>query len=645
MKELEDGWPERVLSMQRNWIGKSRGARVRFDVAQMDDLAHRSLYHPHRYDLWRLGSRVVGGTSAALRLVDGVRGQSGMEAQIKAMRQKSTRAEDVATAEKEGFFTGRFAVNPFSGESLPIWIANFVLAEYGTGALMAVPAHDERDYEFAEKYNLPVKIVVQPKDGPPLRLDRMNEPFTEYGKLVDSGSYTGLTSEQAQEKMAADAKAGGFGEAQTTYRLKDWGISRQRYWGTPIPVVYCDKDGIVPVPDDQLPVKLPLDIKLTGEGQSPLALSPEFVNTTCPKCGGPARRETDTMDTFMDSSWYFYRYTDPHNDKAPFDKEKVRYWFQIDQYVGGITHAILHLLYSRFFCKVMRDLGLVNHDEPIKRLFTQGMVQKGGVAMSKSRGNVVGAIEMADKYGCDTGRMYTLFAAPPEKDLEWSEQGIEGSARFLKKLYRLVDQHAARLKSVEVDLVSSKKCSGPDQLHVPALGQGRAHAVGARRGLVEQRAGRGLLAHGLRVADDREHDRARVAEHGRVRVRARGLRERAQVRRRRRHQRRVLGDQPGTVARVERLRARPPRIGAQRDRALPGATDVRAEQRGRKRADRAIESSGLTRGVRAEVDEWHTASMGAKSPSVERAASGAHGRARLRTRSSGNTRARPEGEK
>jgi leucyl-tRNA synthetase len=454
MKELEDGWPERVLSMQRNWIGKSRGARVRFNVAQIEDLAIEVF--TTRIDTIYGATALVlsAGHPAALRLVDGVRGQSGMEAQIKAMRQKSTRAEDVATAEKEGFFTGRFAVNPFSGESLPIWIANFVLADYGTGALMCVPAHDERDYEFAEKYNLPVKIVVQPKDGPPVRLDRMNEPFTEYGKLVDSGPYTGLTSEQAQEKMAADAKAAGFGEAQTTYRLKDWGISRQRYWGTPIPVVYCEKDGIVPVPDDQLPVKLPLDIKLTGEGESPLALSPEFVNTTCPKCGGPARRETDTMDTFMDSSWYFYRYTDPHNDKEPFDKEKVRYWFQIDQYVGGITHAILHLLYSRFFCKVMRDLGLVNHDEPIKRLFTQGMVQKGGVAMSKSRGNVVGAIEMAEKYGCDTGRMYTLFAAPPEKDLEWDEQGIEGSARFLKKLYRLVDQHAARLKSVEVDLVS-----------------------------------------------------------------------------------------------------------------------------------------------------------------------------------------------
>jgi leucyl-tRNA synthetase len=454
MKELEGGWPERVLTMQRNWIGKSRGARIRFNVAQMDGLSIE-VFTTRIDTIYGATALVLSpGHPEALQLVKGVPGQNGMEAQIAAMRQKSTRAVDVATAEKEGFFTGRFAINPFSGESVPIWIANFVLAEYGSGALMCVPAHDQRDYEFAGKYNLPVKIVVQPQNGAPLRVDRMNEAFTEYGRLVDSGPYTGLTTEQALDKMASDAKAKGFGEAQTTYRLKDWGISRQRYWGTPIPVVYCEKDGIVPVPDDQLPVRLPLDIKLTGEGQSPLALSPEFVNTTCPKCGGPARRETDTMDTFMDSSWYFYRYTDPHNDKVPFDEEKVRYWFQIDQYVGGITHAILHLLYSRFFCKVMRDLGLANHNEPIARLFTQGMVQKGGVAMSKSRGNVVGAIEMAEKYGCDTGRMYTLFAAPPEKDLEWDEQGIEGSARFLKKVYRLVEQHAPRLRAVEVELVS-----------------------------------------------------------------------------------------------------------------------------------------------------------------------------------------------
>jgi leucyl-tRNA synthetase len=377
-----------------------------------------------------------------------------MEARLKVMRGKSMRAADIATAEKEGFFIGRFAVNPFSGAHLPIWVANFVLAEYGTGAVMCVPAHDQRDYEFAEKYHLPVKIVVQPVGAAPLRLDRMSEASTEYGALVDSGVYTGMKSADAMAKMAADAKSKGFGEAQTTFRLKDWGISRQRYWGTPIPVLYCEKDGIVPVPDDQLPVRLPENVTLTGQGQSPLASSPEFVNAKCPKCGGLARRETDTMDTFIDSSWYFYRYTDAHNDRAPFDKEKVRYWFPIDQYVGGITHAILHLLYSRFFCKVMRELGLVNHDEPIARLFTQGMVQKGGVAMSKSRGNVVGAIDMAEKYGCDTGRLYTLFAAPPEKDLEWNEQGIEGASRFLNKVFRLVAKQAERLRAVQVELTS-----------------------------------------------------------------------------------------------------------------------------------------------------------------------------------------------
>jgi leucyl-tRNA synthetase len=249
--------------------------------------------------------------------------------------------------------------------------------------------------------------------------------------------------------MAAFAEQKGFGKAETIYRLRDWGISRQRYWGTPIPVIYCPKDGMVPVPDKDLPVLLPSNPKLTGEGESPLASTPEFVNTTCPKCGGPARRETDTMDTFVDSSWYFYRYCDPHNDKTPYDSAKVAYWFPIDQYIGGITHAILHLLYSRFWCKVMRDLGLVKHDEPIARLFTQGMVQKGGVAMSKSRGNVVGAEEMAQKYGADTGRLYTLFAAPPEKDLEWSEESIEGSWRFLNRVYRLIERHANAVRSVK----------------------------------------------------------------------------------------------------------------------------------------------------------------------------------------------------
>jgi len=452
MKQLEGGWPERVLVMQQNWIGKSRGTRVRFAVSDMTTAP---------IEVFTTRVDTIYGVSAVLlspahpqvpELLAGVPGSSAMEARLKAMQGKSVKAADIATAEKEGFFTGRFALNPFSGERVPIWVANFVLAEYGTGAVMAVPAHDQRDFEFAEKYHLPVKIVIQPIAGPPLRPDRMNEASTEYGRLVDSGPYTGLTSEQAIEKMSADAESKGFGKGETTYRLRDWGISRQRYWGTPIPVVYCQKDGIVGVPDDQLPVRLPENVALTGQGQSPLASDPAFVNATCPKCGGPARRETDTMDTFVDSSWYFYRYTDPRNDNAPYDRGKVRYWFPIDQYVGGITHAILHLLYSRFFCKVMRDLGLVDHGEPIGRLFTQGMVQKGGVAMSKSRGNVVGAIEMADKYGCDTGRMYTLFAAPPEKDLEWSEQGIEGSARFLNRVYRLVEKHAARLPAEAVDL-------------------------------------------------------------------------------------------------------------------------------------------------------------------------------------------------
>jgi len=275
------------------------------------------------------------------------------------------------------------------------------------------------------------------------------EAFTEYGVSVNSGPYSGLETQAAIEKMAAYAEARGFGKKETIYRLRDWGISRQRYWGTPIPVIYCEKDGLVPVPDKDLPVVLPAHPKLTGEGESPLATDPEFVNVNCPKCGGAARRETDTMDTFVDSSWYFYRYCDPKNDKAPYDSARVGYWFPIDQYIGGITHAILHLLYSRFWCKVMRDIGLISHREPAARLFTQGMVLKGGEAMSKSKGNVVGAIDMAEKFGADTGRLYTLFAAPPEKDLEWSEESIEGAWRFLNRVYRLVEKHAGEVTSAQ----------------------------------------------------------------------------------------------------------------------------------------------------------------------------------------------------
>ncbi len=465
LKELEGGWPERVILMQRNWIGKSQGAKVKFAVA---DAAGAE---PIEVFTTRIDT-VYGATAVILapghpllpKLLKGSPVRAEAEAKLAKMRQTSVKTEDLATMEKEGFFTGRYAVNPFSGEKIPIWVGNFVLMEYGTGAIMAVPAHDQRDLEFCRKYGLPVRVVVQRKEveGSKLKVEEgkktpaavhsgqeaVEEAFTEYGVSVNSGPYSGMDSETAIAKMAADAEQKRFGRAETIFRLKDWGISRQRYWGTPIPVVYCEKDGIVPVPDSDLPVILPEKVKLTGEGGSPLAATPEFVNTTCPKCGGPARRETDTMDTFVDSSWYFYRYCDPRNEKTPYDSAKVAYWFPIDQYIGGITHAILHLLYSRFWCKVMRDLGMITHNEPAARLFTQGMVQKGGVAMSKSRGNVVGAEDMAQKYGADTGRLYTLFAAPPEKDLEWSEESIEGSWRFLNRVYRLVERHSLAVKGV-----------------------------------------------------------------------------------------------------------------------------------------------------------------------------------------------------
>jgi leucyl-tRNA synthetase len=455
MAELKGGWPERVLVMQENWIGKSRGARVSFAVAD-SNIAPIEVFTTRIDTIYGVSAVLLSPHHAELtQLIAGLPGSAAMEERLASMRKVNLKAADLATAEKVGLFTGRFALNPFSGERVPIWVANFILAEYGTGAVMCVPAHDQRDFEFAEKYHLPRKVVVQPISGASLRADQMDHAYTEYGRSVNSGPYSGLESAVAVKKMTADAEAKKFGKAETTYRLKDWGISRQRYWGTPIPVVYCKNDGVVGVPEDQLPVRLPDNVVLTGEGRSPLANVPEFLKTTCPKCGGPAERETDTMDTFVDSSWYFYRYTDAHNDRAPYGSANVQYWFPIDQYIGGIEHAILHLIYSRFFAKVMRDLGLIQHGEPVRRLFSQGMVQKGGRAMSKSHGNVVGADEMAQKYGCDTARMYTLFAAPPAKDLEWSEDGIEGCSRFLNKVYRVVDRRAQELKNVDSCLSES----------------------------------------------------------------------------------------------------------------------------------------------------------------------------------------------
>ncbi len=447
--QLEGGWPDRVIAMQRNWIGKSEGARVKFAIVDVPGAEAIEVFTTRIDTIYGATALILSPNHPYVnKLLEGSPARTEAERMLAQMRQTSVKTEDLATAEKVGFFTGRYAKNPFNEKRVPIWVGNFVLMEYGTGAVMAVPAHDERDFEFCRKYGLPVRVVVQPLGGPALHDETLTEPFCDPGVSFNSGSYSGLDSETAISRMIADAEAKGFGKRETTFRLRDWGISRQRYWGTPIPVIYCPKDGLVPVPDKDLPVVLPANPKLTGEGESPLATDPDFVNVKCPKCGGPARRETDTMDTFVDSSWYFYRYCDPHNDKAPFDSKKVGYWFPIDQYIGGITHAILHLLYSRFWCKVMRDLGLISHNEPAARLFTQGMVLKGGVAMSKSRGNVVGAYEMAEKYGADTGRLYTLFAAPPEKDLEWSEESIEGSWRFLNRVYRLVERHAAEVPEI-----------------------------------------------------------------------------------------------------------------------------------------------------------------------------------------------------
>jgi leucyl-tRNA synthetase len=447
LKLLEGSWPDRVIAMQRNWIGKSEGARIKFDVADTRHTGSIEVFTTRIDTIYGATALILAPTHPLLpELLENSPAREEAEKQLARIRTLSVKTEDLAKAEKEGFFTGRYAMNPFSGERLPIWVGNFVLLEYGTGAIMAVPAHDERDFEFCKKYKLPIRTVVAASsDESPASAVGTVAPFIDCGISINSGEFSGLPTEQAKEKMAAFAESKGFGKKEIIFRLKDWGISRQRYWGTPIPVVYCAKDGMVPVPDKDLPVVLPPNPNLTGQGDSPLATTPEFANTTCPKCGGPARRETDTMDTFVDSSWYFYRYCDPHNSNAPYDSAKVKYWFPIDQYIGGITHAILHLLYSRFWCKVMRDLGLIDHDEPIARLFTQGMVLKGGTAMSKSKGNVVGAHEMADNYGADTGRLYTLFAAPPEKDLEWSEESIDGTWRFLNRVYRLVERHAGPL--------------------------------------------------------------------------------------------------------------------------------------------------------------------------------------------------------
>ena len=475
-------WPEKVLTMQRNWIGRSEGARVRFPLE--GDAATQIEVFTTRIDTIYGATFVVLGPEHPLVQVLAGRSKdpAALRQQVQAFRTQDRTARISGELEKQGVDTGVRAINPFTNEAVPVWVANFVLGDYGTGAIMAVPAHDERDFEFATKYSLPIRpvvIPVPPADdiakwaaGAEAEIARARAeaeasgtgaggfgfvrdefwieqpmPFTEYGLTVESGGFSGLPTGEAQTRMIAAAKQRGIGAGTVQYRLKDWGISRQRYWGTPIPMIVCPTDGIVPVPDDQLPVELPRITQFTGRGDSPLASVPEFVNTTCPKCGGPARRETDTMDTFVDSSWYFYRFADPRNQTQAFDPAAVKYWLPVDFYSGGVEHAILHLIYSRFFARVFRDLGMVSHDEPFTQLLTQGMVLKDGNVMSKSKGNVVDPDSMLQKFGADALRLYVMFVAPPEKEVEWSDSGLEGSYRFLARVWRLVDHWAASVRS------------------------------------------------------------------------------------------------------------------------------------------------------------------------------------------------------
>ena len=459
MKELVR-WPERVLTMQQNWIGKSLGTFVDFTVT---DLGKPLRIFTTRVDTIFGCSAVFLAPEHPLveALVANSKEPTRLREEVERIKSSSVRARVEVNMDKLGADTGFTARNPYNGEKVPIWLANFVLMEYGTGAVMAVPAHDERDFEFCAEYGLPIRTVIVPEGTPPeAQVTTPLRAMVDYGRLVASGPYTGLTSEEGIARMTHDAEAKEFGTGTVQYRIKDWGISRQRYWGTPIPMIYCEACGIVPVPEKDLPVLLPPNIKLTGRGHSPLADVPDFVNTTCPKCGQPGRRETDTMDTFVDSCWYFYRYTDPKIATSPIDKEVVKYWFPVDQYIGGIEHAILHLIYMRFFTKVMRDIGLVDFSEPVARLFTQGMVIKDGAKMSKSKGNVVDPTQMFAKYGADTTRLYMLFAAPPEKDLDWSDAGVEGASRFLGRVYRLVAKYADQLRGVRAgNLTAEDKAS------------------------------------------------------------------------------------------------------------------------------------------------------------------------------------------
>ena len=434
-----DGWPEKVKTMQRNWIGKSNGAELIFDIDGTDK--SMTVYTTRPDTTYGVTFMVLAPESDLVQeLVKGTEYEADVNAFIQKMHTKTEIERTASDVEKEGMFIGKYVINPVNGKKIPVWIANYVLADYGTGAIMAVPAHDDRDRDFAEKFNLDIIPVID-----------------EDNKMINSEEFNGMDASEAFEGIVEKLAKENRGKKTVNYRLRDWLLSRQRYWGCPIPVVYCDDCGIVPVDKKDLPVLLPTDVEFTGKGESPLTTSKEFATTACPCCGKEARREVDTMDTFVDSSWYFLRYIDPKNTVEPFSKEMVNKWMPVDQYIGGVEHAIMHLLYSRFFVKAFKSMGMVDFDEPFKNLLTQGMVLMDGSKMSKSKGNTVSPIEIINKYGADTARLFVLFAAPPERDLDWSEQGVEGCFRFLNRVYRLVDELAEVAKTnAEVKAVTKE---------------------------------------------------------------------------------------------------------------------------------------------------------------------------------------------
>ena len=446
LKDLDKmpGWPEKVKLMQKNWIGRSTGAEVTFEIENFSKKLQ--IYTTRPDTLFGVTYMVLAPEHPFVpELTNGTEYEAAVKAYQEECQHKSEIERTSLTKEKTGVFTGCYGINPVNGKKVPIFISDYVMMDYGTGAIMAVPAHDQRDFEFAKKFDLDIVPVVD-SQNPEIDINNLTEAFVAEGTMINSGKYTGMNNKEAIEEITKDLEVDGLGKAQVNYKLRDWLISRQRYWGCPIPMVYCEECGWVPEKEENLPVKLPTDVEFTGKGDSPLKTSKTFGETTCPCCGKKAVREFDTMDTFVDSSWYFLRYCDAHNSEKPFDKKKADYWMNVDQYIGGVEHAILHLLYARFFQMVMHDLGLVDAEEPFDNLLTQGMVIKDGAKMSKSLGNIVSPEEIQAKYGADTARLFILFAAPPEKELDWSDAGVEGSYRFLNRVYRLVQEYVNEIR-------------------------------------------------------------------------------------------------------------------------------------------------------------------------------------------------------